>query len=147
MASERVSAELRRLVAARAQGYCEYCYSPEDFATESFTIEHIKPRVAGGETVLDNLAWSCVGCNSYKQARMQAIDPETGQLEPLFHPRISAWSEHFAWSDDSTLILGKTACGRATIQALRMNRSGIVNLRRLLVMGGLHPPQALEGIE
>lgn len=75
---------------------------------------------------------------------MQAIDPETGQLESLFHPRISVWSEHFAWSDDSTLILGKIACGRATLQALRLNRSGIVNLHRLLVTGGLHPPQELE---
>jgi hypothetical protein len=140
MSSERVPAAIRRLVAARSQGYCEYCQSPEAFATEGFAVEHIKPRQAGGETVLENLAWSCLGCNSYKQARTQAIDPETGQPELFFNPRTSAWNEHFSWSDDFTTIIGKTACGRATVEALRLNRSGIVNLRRLLVMAGLHPP-------
>lgn len=147
MPSERVPAALRRLVAARAQGYCEYCHSPEEFATEGFTVEHIKPRFVGGETTLENLAWSCVGCNSYKQARTQAIDPETNQLEFLFHPRTSAWNTHFSWSDDFTTIVGRTACGRATIEALRLNRPGIVNLRRLLVMAGLHPPQELERLD
>lgn len=144
MASQRVSAELRRLVAARAQGYCEYCWSSEDFATEGFTIEHIKPQFAGGASTLDNLAWSCMGCNSYKQARTQSLDPETKQLESLFNPRTSAWNEHFSWSEDFTIVIGKTACGRATVQALRLNRPGIVNLRRLLVTAGLHPPRELE---
>lgn len=140
MPSERVPAAIRRLVAARAQGYCEYCRSPEAFATEGFSVEHIKPRNAGGETILENLAWSCIGCNSYKQARTQAIDPATGQPEFLFNPRTTTWSEHFSWSDDFTIILGKTPCGRATIEALRLNRPGIVNLRRLLVKARLHPP-------
>ena len=143
MPSERVPTAIRRLVAARAQGYCEYCYSPEAFATEGFAVEHIKPRQAGGETIFENLAWSCLGCNSYKQAKTQAIDPETQQSELLFNPRCAAWSQHFCWSDDFTIIIGKTACGRATIEALRLNRSGIVNLRQLLSMAGLHPPQFL----
>ncbi|MEK7787389.1 MAG: HNH endonuclease [Chloroflexota bacterium] len=42
------------------------------FATQSFTVEHIKPRAAGGETTLDNLAWACFGCNGHKQARTHA---------------------------------------------------------------------------
>ncbi len=50
--SERVPESIRRVVAARGRGYCEYCRSPAKFATESFTVEHIKPRKAGGETII-----------------------------------------------------------------------------------------------
>ncbi|MEK7328002.1 MAG: HNH endonuclease signature motif containing protein [Chloroflexota bacterium] len=60
------------MVAARARDYCEYCQSLAQFATQSFTVEHIKPRAAGGETTLDNLAWACFGCNGHKQARTHA---------------------------------------------------------------------------
>ena len=39
--SERVPESIRSIVATRAGGYCEYCYCSEQFATQSFTIEHI----------------------------------------------------------------------------------------------------------
>ena len=45
--SERVPESIRSIVATRAGCYCEYCYCSEQFATQSFTIEHIKPRQAG----------------------------------------------------------------------------------------------------
>jgi len=48
------------------------------------------------------------------------------------------------WSDDFTLIVGLTGTGRATVEALQMNRPGVVNLRRLLHAAGLHPPPELE---
>lgn len=115
-----------------ARGYCEYCRCDENFATQSFTVEHIKPQKTGGETVLENLAWSCFGCNGHKHAKTQAIDPETGETTLLYHPRQQVWSEHFSWSDDFTKIIGKTPCGRATVEALHLNRFGVVNLRRLL---------------
>ncbi|WP_256875051.1 hypothetical protein [Nostoc sp. C052] len=44
-------------------------------------------------------------------------------------------------------MIGKTACGRATIEALRLNRFGVVNLRRLLRSANLHPPENVEGNE
>ncbi|MEC4814365.1 MAG: hypothetical protein SAK29_13975 [Scytonema sp. PMC 1069.18] len=50
-------------------------------------------------------------------------------------------SEHFSWNDDFTKVIGKTSCGRATVEALQLNRIGVVNLRRLLTSAGLHPPQ------
>jgi hypothetical protein len=45
----------------------------------------------------------------------------------LFHPRNEVWSEHFEL--DGPLIVGLTATGRATIQVLRMNDSGQIELR------------------
>jgi hypothetical protein len=38
---------------------------------------------------------------------------------------------HFAWSNDRQRILGITPSGRATVEALRMNRPQLVNLRRI----------------
>ncbi len=87
MSTDRISGALRRIVATRANGYCEYCRCPENFATERFTVEHINPRQANGETVLENLGWSCFGCNGHKHAKTQGIDPETIMPSPLFHPR------------------------------------------------------------
>lgn len=144
---ERTPESMRRIVAARARGYCEYCRCSEQFATQSFTVEHIKPRLVGGETVLENLAWSCFGCNGHKHTKIQATDPETGEKIALYNPRQQSWREHFSWSDDFTEVIGKTACGRATVEALRLNRFGVVNLRRLLRSVNLHPPENVEGDE
>lgn len=49
-------------------------------------------------------------------------------------------SDHFMWSTDRTEILGLTRTGRATVQRLALNRTGVVNLRRTLVAIGKHPP-------
>ncbi|HAZ45309.1 MAG TPA: HNH endonuclease [Cyanobacteria bacterium UBA11369] len=110
--SEKTPEAIRRIVAARAFGYCEYCRCSNQFAIESFTVEHIKPRRASGETVLENLAWSCSGCNGHKYAKTQASDPETGEKIALYNPRQQVWSEHFSWSDDFTKVIGITSCGK-----------------------------------
>ena len=141
MPPNRAKAAIRRIVAARAKGYCEYCRCSDRFATESFTIEHIQPRSKDGETVLDNLAWSCFGCNGHKHAKTTAIDPVTGTPIRLFNPRQQSWDDHFQWSEDFTMIVGKSPCGRATIAALYLNRSGVVNLRRVLAKSDFHPPK------
>lgn len=58
----------------------------------------------------------------------------------IFNPRKQQWAEHFAWSHDFSLIIGLTAVGRVTIHTLRLNRTGVVNLRKLLLLAGEHPP-------
>lgn len=140
MPSDYISPALRAIIAARAQNRCEYCKCSADFATETFAVEHIQPRSLGGDSSLENLAWSCMGCNSYKGSKINAADPETEEMTVLFHPRSQDWSQHFAWSDDGCEVMGKTSTGRATIQTLRLNRIGVTNLRRVLVQAGLHPP-------
>lgn len=138
--SERVSSALRRAVQSRANNNCEYCRCLGDYSPDPFTVDHVDPRHAGGATTLENLAWACFGCNGRKQGRTQYRDSQTGEVVSLFNPRQQVWSEHFEWSKDLTQMVGKTACGRATITALDLNRAGVVNLRRLLVAVGLHPP-------
>jgi hypothetical protein len=140
MSSEYIPQAIRRLVRARAKGYCEYCFSPDDYGTAGFVVEHVHPRAAGGLTILINLAWSCIGCNGHKSAKLTAIDPVTQERLSLFNPREQEWRNHFRWEDDLTTVIGTSPCGRATVQSLSLNRLGVVNLRSLLVLAGKHPP-------
>lgn len=56
MSESRVTAQLKKAVAERGNGCCEYCRSQARFAIQPFSIEHIIPRSQGGETTLHNLA-------------------------------------------------------------------------------------------
>jgi hypothetical protein len=140
MPSERVPQGLCRRVGDRARWLCEYCLSPAAFSTQPFEVDHIIPRSKGGRTTVGNLALSC-GCNSYKGDRTHARDPRTGRTVPLFNPRRQRWARHFAWGKGSLMILGRTAQGRATIDALHLNRPELLNLRRILHLLGEHPPK------
>jgi hypothetical protein len=138
--SEYIAVKLRELVRKRAKGLCEYCRIPEDFSPQPFCFEHILPKVGGGETTNENLALSCQGCNSFKAMRTEFADEITNSKAKLFNPRQQKWNKHFAWSNDFLEIFGITATGRATVKALKLNRIGLVNLRRALFTIGNHPP-------
>src|SRR6266852_5076145 len=125
MAKRKIS--LRQFVARRAQQRCEYCRSPAAFAHQSFSLEHIRPRSRKGKRTPGNLALSCQGCNNHKYNRTKAPDPVSGETVLLFHPRRHHWADHFAWSEDATQILGLTRIGRATVEALKLNREALIN--------------------
>ena len=138
---DRVRLAVRRAVVARARGRCEYCRTPERFAPEALSVEHIVPRSRGGTSTAENLALACQGCNNHKYTRVSERDPVTDRPVPLCHPRKHRWREHFAWNPDATTVIGLTAIGRATIEVLRLNRSGLIGLREALVAFGAHPPE------
>lgn len=140
MPKVHVPLPVQRTVLERAKGYCEYCQLPASFSSASFNFEHIIPLAKQGLTTLENLAFSCGGCNAHKRDKTEALDPLTRQLLPLFNPRTDSWSVHFEWNDDDSQIIGTTPTGRATAQLLKVNREGNMNLRKLLKMAGLHPP-------
>ncbi|MCX7419423.1 MAG: HNH endonuclease signature motif containing protein [Planctomycetia bacterium] len=106
-----------------------------------FEIDHVIPESLGGLTVRENLCLSCSSCNDRKNCRTAAIDPTTGQLTPLFHPRRQTWSQHFQWRDDGLRIEGLTPVGRATVLALQLNNTVLVTARRSWVRVGWHPPK------
>lgn len=141
--AKRPNAELKRKVKERAQGICEYCRSQSAFSSQPFAMEHILPFVKGGKTVLSNLAYSCQGCNNHKFTSTEGFDSVTRRNAPLFHPRKHKWNEHFVWNDDFTLIIGITPTGRATVELLKLNREGCINLRDALYQVGKHPPKTL----
>jgi hypothetical protein len=140
----RLPAAVRRRVRERAGGLCEYCLTFSDLTGHAFTVDHIIPQSRRGTSELDNLCLCCFWCNDYKQARTEGHDPRTGRPAPLFNPRRDAWDDHFRWSPTFTRIIGRTATGRATVQALRLNRPNLVRARRFWAKHDLHPPQPPE---
>jgi HNH endonuclease len=131
---------LQKAVLERSKGLCEYCRLPASFSPNAFNFEHIMPLSKKGLTDLLNLAYSCGGCNAYKNDKIEAIDPITRQVCPLFNPIQQLWEEHFEWSEDDLHIVGITPTGRATAHLLKVNREGSINLRKLLKLVGLQPP-------
>ena len=71
----------------------------------------------------------------------QARDPLTGRWVSLLDPRRQNWSQHLAGSEDGTLVIGKTACGQDTVEALQVNNLTVVIARGHWVKAGLHPPE------
>ena len=140
MSERRATAQQRRAVIERARGCCEYCRSQARFAMQPFSVEHIEPRSRGGKTTQDNLALACQGCNNHKYTKTEGYDTVTGDIVLLYHPRRERWRDHFAWNEDFTLVIGLTPTGRATVEALLLNREGLVNLRQILYVMGEHPP-------
>ena len=131
---------LRNEVRKRAKHCCEYCFAQEIISHDPFSAEHIIPSSKGGKDELDNLAWSCLGCNYHKFTATTAIDLVSEETVNLFHPRKDIWIEHFKWNEDYTQLIGLSAVGRATINRLKLNRTGLINLRQILRTVGEHPP-------
>ena len=142
MAPQRpaVPDSVRQQVDLDAGDRCGYCLTERRYTAKRLHLEHIIPIAAGGSSAIENLWLACDLCNSYKGAKTEAADPVTDDLVLLFNPRTQKWSEHFRWSEDGTQIIGLTATGRATVNALRMNNPILVEARRWWVKSGWHPP-------
>jgi hypothetical protein len=126
---------LRQLVWQRAEHTCEYCHIPQQFDALPFQVDHIIAEKHHGPTAEDNLTLSCYADNAYKGPNIAGIDPETGQLARLFHPRRDEWDVHFKWN--SPVAVGRTAIGRTTIDVLKINLPERVEHRRLLIASGI----------
>ncbi len=126
---------LRQVVRERADGRCEYCRLPDARPpAEPFHLEHIVARQHGGLTILENLAWACHRCNRHKGTNLSGVDPDTGAVVPLFHPRRDVWKEHFAV--EGYRLRGLTPTGRATVWLLQMNAERRLDRRAELIRRG-----------
>ncbi len=129
-----MEAALERLVRLRAGGRCEYCRLPQAASRVPFEIDHIIARKHGGKTLASNLAITCVYCNSYKGPNISGIDPLTGKMTRLYHPRRHKWVWHFEWAGCE--LVGRTAIGRTTVRVLEINLPNLVALRETLMEDG-----------
>jgi 5-methylcytosine-specific restriction endonuclease McrA len=57
----------REQLFARDEHRCVYCGQP--FEAEELTIDHVQPRVRGGDGSPGNLVTACRGCNTLKGHR------------------------------------------------------------------------------
>jgi hypothetical protein len=127
--------ELREFVRSRARGQCEYCLLPDSAQLLPFHVEHIVAKQHGGDNEASNLAWACDRCNAFKGPNLASIDPITGVVVELFHPRTDIWNENFRMQHGE--IHGLSPSGRATVRLLQMNSRRRVDLRRGLYDQGM----------
>lgn len=125
---------LRRLVYARAAGRCEYCRIDERYTGKTHEVDHIYAEKHGGETHEGNLCLSCFTCNRYKGSDLCSLDPLTGEISRLFHPRTDIWDEHFDLIEGK--IQGKTPQGRVLAKVLQFNELDRLTERRALIRIG-----------
>ena len=126
-----MDAVTRDAVQRRTDGRCEYCVLRQEHSELTHHAEHIIAKQHGGSEELDNLALACHLCNLRKGPNLTGIDPVTGRLVPLFHPRRNRWADHFRFR--SVPIEGITPVGRATVQVLGMNDARRLELRSQLL--------------
>jgi hypothetical protein len=97
-------------------------------------LDHIIARQHGGETEFHNLALICMRCNQHKGPNVAGIDPQSGSIVSLFHPRRDSWNEHFRY--EGAVLVGLTPAGRATITVLAINMPLRVAARQALIEAG-----------
>jgi uncharacterized protein (TIGR02646 family) len=113
---------------------CAYCLLEEMWAAgpENFELDHFRPKSVFPQLTMSyyNLYWSCHVCNRQKhdawpskEARAQGIS--------FVDLCASSFDEHFV-SQKNGKWRGKTLAARYTIDALRLNRPHLVQLRLLL---------------
>ena len=135
MSQTHIPAAVRRQVRERAKECCEYCLIPESVTFAAHCIDHIVAEKHGGSTDADNLACSCTLCNLHKGSDLSSIDPLTGSIIPLFHPRRDKWTEHFRLI--GKLIEALTPTGRVTVRLLQFNQIDRASEREQLVTASL----------
>ena len=130
MSGPGVSGSLRAAVERRAGGRCEYCLVPDGAVMWPHEADHVIPQQHGGRTELMNLALACFHCNRRKGPNVASVDPDTGQVVPLFNPRVHKWAEHFGV--EGPRIAALTQVGRVTVELLRLNSSERLLVRQAL---------------
>lgn len=129
-----MDAAAREFVRRRAEYRCEYCLLPQRFSEFTHHIEHIIAKQHGGSDDSDNLALACHRCNLHKGPNLTGVDPLSGDVVPLFHPRRDRWAHHFAAR--GIRVEGITPVGRATVELLAMNDARRLEMRSEIATRG-----------
>ena len=139
MSEGYIPAAMRRAVRERAHGSCEYCLLAEDDAYFPHEPDHITSLKHRGQSIRDNLVWSCFDCTRFKGSNIASLDPLSGDLVPLFNPREDRWYQHFQIVAGEILPL--TPMGRATAALLKFNLPQRVEVRASLAQANRYPRQ------
>lgn len=81
----------RRRIFERDDCRCVYC--GERFAPEQLTIDHVEPRVRGGDRSDGNLVTACVACNTLKGHRRlsEFLRAEEAARTNFFRYAVHVW--------------------------------------------------------
>src|SRR5258708_39794202 len=132
--SAPVSERQRREVADRAYHVCEYCLIHEEDTFWGCEVDHIISRKHGGDNALENLAWACAVCNSYKGSDLGTLVGQPPQLTRLFHPRADRWAACFQLT--GVRIEPLNPIGEATVKLLKIDHENRRREREILARVG-----------
>ena len=117
-------AELWESVRRRANGVCEYCGVTETTVGGGLTVDHYRPRAAGGTDDDGNLVYCCHRCNLYKGNYW----PSQPSDIPLWNPRLEPREQHLLELANGNLH-PITPTGAFTLAHLVLNRPALVQHR------------------
>lgn len=144
--AERISTELRRAVAERADYLCEYCLIAEEDTFYGGEVDHIISVKHGGATEAHNLAYARAFRNRQKGSDIASISQETGTLVRFFNPRADRWSEHF--QPDGFYLNPLSEIGAVTARILRFNdEERLLERQELSVIGRYPSAEAKKRVE
>ncbi len=110
---------------------CGYCGVTEDKAGGELTIDHYRPRAAGGNEEQDNLVYACVRCNQYK-GRYWPDEDDLIHNRRVLHPLLDEIAVHVGVDENTGHLYGLTSTGVFHIALLRLNRPQLVAYRSAL---------------
>lgn len=113
---------------------CGYCDVTEATVGGELTIDHHRPKAAGGDDEDDNLVYACIKCNQYKGDFWPDQD-DVAQDRRVLHPLLDDRDVHLTKSEETGRIQALTETGRFHIALLRLNRPQLIEhrlARRLL---------------
>lgn len=130
--------QYRELVRQDFRMCCAYCLLGEILAsgTEGFDLDHFRPKWRFPDLAKDyyNLYYACHVCNWIKGGKWPP--PKLEQLGVCFVDLCSDdWDQHYQEREDGCWV-GRTLSGQFTIDALRLNRAHLVEIRALIRAGG-----------
>lgn len=134
-----VSDKLRQKIIKQARNRCGYCLGEQRYILVPLEIDHLLPTAKGGTDDEENLWLACPLCNAYKGTKTHGVDLQTRRKVSLYNPRKQHWKRHFIIVN-GVRIVGKTAIGRTTIFALRMNNRISITVRQNWFLAGWYPP-------
>ena len=109
----------------RYQYACGYCGVTEVDVGGGLTVDHHRPRSAGGGDDEDNLVYACARCNQYKGDFWPASDGVAPQQRVL-HPQLDDLAVHLVEDERTGHLQGLSETGRFHITLLRLNRPQLV---------------------
>ncbi len=120
-----MSHPLFEAVRQRFRRSCGYCGVTETTVGGELTLDHYRPRAAGGSDELDNLVYACIRCNQYK-SDYWPDDVDLAQGRRLLQPGIDDAFLHISEDESTGRLHGLTPTGAFHITVLRLNRPQLV---------------------
>lgn len=119
----------RTAIFARDDWRCVYC--GQVFAVEALSVDHVQPRMKGGDGSGGNVVTACRGCNTRKGGRSLAeflADDPASCRNFFLHARY-VWPRHLRAVAEELVRRGVTSVPTELVEGVRGQRSSEAHAR------------------